>query len=207
MTIMNDWDAFFKEKITVIIAENKTILDIGGGLRVSKKSGNRYDPSREWIVPLLERAKYKIMDPVPDYAPDIVGDIHQIPLKDDSEDVIICLAVLEHVENPFQAVKEMHRVLKAGGSCFVYVPFLYYYHAQTGYYKDYWRFTKDALPLLFKDFSKMEISSVRGSIGTWLHLSPFGGISIVVNLGQRLDRLFGKIKSNQVSGYYVFLIK
>ena len=57
---------------------------------------------------------YKIMDVVPDYSPDIVGDIHNMPLP------TIPLAPLfvwrfEHDEDAESGKK--HRVLKPGGYC------------------------------------------------------------------------------------------
>ncbi len=204
---MNSWDKFFNEKIEKIFTEKKSIIDIGGGLRVLKKRGNRYDKSREWILPLIKQVDYKILDPVPDYNPDIVGDIHNLPFDDNSQEAIICMAVLEHVENPIKACQEIYRVLKPGGYCFVYVPFLFYYHAHKGYYKDYWRFTKDSINILFKDFSVIEKQSVRGAFKTWIKLSPLGRYKLFLKLANRIDFLTGKIKSNQVSGYNIFLIK
>lgn len=204
---MQSYETFFREKINKIFTDKKRIIDIGGGLRVSKKSGNRYDPKQEWITPLLANVEYKILDPVPDYNPDFVGDIHNLPFGDNSQEAILCIAVLEHVENPIRAVSEMHRVLKDGGYCFIYVPFLYYYHAERGYYKDYWRFTRDSLDILFKDFSTIEARAVRGAISTWAHLSPLGKFKAIVFMANFFDSLFGKNKSNQVSGYYVFLVK
>ncbi len=204
---MNPWNQFFREKVTKIMAEKQRIIDIGGGLRISQKKGNRFDPERSWILPMLQDKEYLILDPVSDYQPDIVGDIHSLPFADNSEEAIICLAVLEHIENPFKASSEMYRVLKSGGHCLVYVPFLYYYHAEKTYYKDYWRYTKDSLNLLFKDFSHMEICPVRGAIGTLVRLSPLGRWKFFENLAFVLDRITGKLKTNQVSGYYIFLIK
>ena len=204
---MTPWDTFFREKVTKILVEKSVVVDIGGGLRVSKKKGNRYDPDRQWMLPLLEKVKYLIMDPVSDYEPDIVGDIHNMPFENDSQEAIVCLAVLEHIENPFKASQEMYRVLKTGGYCFIYVPFLYYYHAEKTYYKDYFRYTKDSFPVLFKDFSKMEIMPVRGAIGTLVRLSPLGRWKVIEKLAYFLDRITGKLQSNQVSGYYIFLIK
>lgn len=201
------WDEFFKDKITRIFTEKKSVLDIGGGLRVAKEKNNRYDPRRAWIIPYLSKVDYKIMDPVPDYHPDIVGDIHAMPFKNDSQEAVICMAVLEHVEDPIRAAKEMHRVLKPGGYCFVYVPFLYYYHAEVGYYADYWRFTADALKYMFKDFKTVEIQPVRGAFGTWMRLSPLGRFRFVENLAFYFDKLTGKLGSKQVSGYNVFLVK
>ena len=204
---MYSWDKFFKEKITKIFTEKETIIDIGGGLRISKKQGNRFQKDREWIVPLAENKDYKIMDPVSDYSPDIIGDIHDLPLEDDSIDAIICMAVLEHVENPFQAVREIRRVLKPDGYCFIYIPFLFYYHAEKGYYKDFWRFTKDGVEELCKDFSSVEVQNVRGAFGTWVKLSPLGRAKWVINLANFIDKLIKKQSSRQASGYNIFLVK
>jgi len=204
---MNKWDIFFKEKIIKIFTDKKTIIDIGGGLRILKNKGNRYDPSREWVRPFLNKVQYKIMDPSADYSPDIIGDIHNLPFENNSQDAIICLAVLEHVEDPKKAIQEIYRVLKIDGYCFIYAPFLFYYHAEKGYYKDYWRFTKDGLELLFKDFSQIEMEPVRGRLGTWLHLSPFGRVKLFAKLADWLDAITNGFNSRQVSGYNVFLVK
>lgn len=201
------WDDFKKEKIDKILNEKDSVIDIGGGLKAWKEKGDRY---QENTWPHLE--KVKVMDPIPDYHPDIVGDIHKMPFADNSQDAIICHAVLEHVENPFIASREIFRVLKPGGYCYVYVPFLYYYHAEKGYYKDYWRFSKDALELLFKDFSRVDIMPVRGAIGTLVNLTPLSSKfprwrPLIEKISYALDRFFGKLKTAQVSGYSVFLIK
>ena len=204
---MTFWDKFFREKILKILQEKRSLIDIGGGLRVLKEKGNRYDPNQEWLRPYLEKVDYKIIDPVPDYKPDIVGDIHSLPFADNSQEAIFCSAVLEHVENPFKAVEEMHRVLEPGGYLFVYVPFLYYYHAERGYYRDYWRFSEDAINLLFKAFSSIEMARVRGPLATWLHISPLGRIRPLAAIFRALDRVLGKESSRQPSGHYAFLVK
>lgn len=206
---MKPWDAFFRDKMTRILSEKKSLIDIGGGLRISKERGNRYDPSHAWIAELISRniVMYRILDPVPDYGPDIVGDIHHLPFADNSQDAIACIAVLEHVTNPFMAVKEMHRVLAKGGMCIVYVPFLYYFHAEKGYYGDYWRFTREGLTLMFKEFSSVEIQPVRGAVGTLVRLTPLGRYQWCETLAYFADVLSGKLASSHVSGYTVFLVK
>jgi len=150
---------------------------------------------------------YKILDKTSDYNPDIIGDIHSLPFLDNSQDAIVCISVLEHVEDPIKASREIFRALKPNGYCFVYIPFLFYYHAEKGYYKDYWRFTKDSIDLLFKDFSTIERQNVRGAVATWLRNSPFGRINAVSWLADVFDKVIGKTTTNQTSGYSVFLIK
>jgi len=204
---MNKWEEFFQKKIKKIFTEKKEIIDIGGGLRILQEKGNRFDKKRKWILPLLKNVNYKIIDPTVEYKPDIVGDIHNLPFDDNSIDAILCIAVLEHVENPFKASEEMYRSLKPGGYVLVYVPFIFYYHAQKGYYKDYWRFTKDGIDLLFNKFKVIEKECVRGPFATWIKLSPLGRIKLFNYFANIIDKIIYKKGSNQVSGYYVFLEK
>ena len=153
----------------------------------------------------MEGKNYKILDKVATYNPDIVGDIHNLPLETNSVDAILCIAVLEHVEEPHRAVKEMFRVLKPGGYCYIYVPFLYYYHPMPGYYGDFFRFTYDGIEYLTKDFKEVEIQNVRGAIATVANLLP--SFSKKTGFFEWLDRIFKKEESKQTSGYNVFCVK
>jgi len=198
---------FYKEKLRNMFTDGKTIIDIGGGLRILRDRGNWFSKNNAWIEPLLKNVEYKIMDPMDTYNPDIMGDIHKMPFTNESQDAIVCLSVLEHVEDPIRAAQELYRVLKPGGQLFVYVPFLYYYHAEKGYYGDFWRFTEDSLRVMFKNFSQFEIRRARGAIETWLKLSPLGRFNIILRFSRLLDKITGKDRSNQTSGFYVFLVK
>lgn len=199
-------DIFFQTFVTKIFTEKKQVLDIGGGLRISREKADRILSNQEWLEKLVSGVDYKVMNPVPDYGADIIGDIHQMPFPDNSQEAIICASVLEHVENPFIASAEIYRTLKPGGYCYVFVPFLFYYHAPiSGEYKDYWRFTEDGVRHLFRQFQKMEVASSRGAIETWLRLNP--ATQRFARMGGMLDRMLGKMKTKQTSGYSVFLIK
>jgi ubiquinone/menaquinone biosynthesis C-methylase UbiE len=198
---------FYQEKMTKIFTDKRSVLDIGGGLRVAVGRGDRHRVGQEWLKELVAKADYKIMDPVDTFHPDIVGDIHKMPFPDNSLDAIVCGAVLEHVEDPIRAANELHRTLKKGGYCYVYVPFLYYYHPEQGYYKDFWRFSEDAVRHIFRDFSSIEIEPIRGATETWLHLNPF--TQKFELLGRVIDKLIGKTagKTKQVSGFAAFMVK
>jgi SAM-dependent methyltransferase len=208
MTLERPWDIFFKRAIERLL-DKKEILDIGGTLRFAGDRSNRVDPKNAWIG---ERVKergisYKVLDYVDTYSPDIVGDIQDLPLPDNSQEAIVCMAVLEHIENPIKAAGELYRVLKPEGLLLVYVPFLYYYHAEEGYYGDFWRFTPDSLRSIFKPFASVELCAVRGPLETLIRLSPLGRYRMFEHVGFVLDRLFGKLSSKQVSGYHALLTK
>jgi len=49
-------------------------------------------------------------------------DLVSIPFETESFDAVICIHVLEHVNDDRQAIREMHRVLKPGGWAFISVP-------------------------------------------------------------------------------------
>lgn len=204
---MPKWDTFFREKCIDIFTTSKEVIDIGGSLRLDTGKSNRVERKNEWLTEYVKNVEYKILDPVPDYNPDIIGDIHNLPFADSSKEAILCLAVLEHVENPIKAMEELHRVLKPGGKLLIYVPFLYYYHAHEGYYGDYWRFTIDTLRNFAKPFTQKEITPVRLPIETLCRLTPLGRYEFFIRIGRFLDSIVYKQGSNQVAGYYVYLVK
>jgi SAM-dependent methyltransferase len=90
---------------------------------------------------------------------DIVADGHCMPIRDQSVDVIIIEAVLEHVKNPEVMVNELYRVLKPGGRVFSVTPFLHPYH---GYPANYCNFSIDGVRELFSKFKEVETGVYRG---------------------------------------------
>jgi len=200
------WELFRQSKLKKIFSEKKEIIDIGGGLRIDPARNNRArTPGLEWIDGYLDKVNYIVVDKVADYNPDVVGDIHDLPFEDNSLDAVICMAVLEHVEEPQKAVKEMYRVLKPGGYCFIYAPFLFYYHPMKDYYKDYYRFTRQGFEYMTRDFKEVEIQNVMGATASVMNLFPM--FSKKTRIFQYIDRLIGKEGSDQTSAYDVFCIK
>lgn len=53
----------------------------------------------------------------------VAGDAHQIPLNDESVDFCLCFEVLHHMERPAEVTKEIHRVLRPGGTVFMLEPY------------------------------------------------------------------------------------
>ena len=193
---MTSWDKFFDEKIKEL-AKCRRILDAGGNEPFAKEL-SKYQG-------LFERSEYIVFDINAAPAPGVVkGDVHNLPFENESFDAFICKSVLEHVQSPQKVVDELFRVLKKGGKGFLYVPFLFPYHAEKGFYKDYWRFSEDGVRELLKEFLKIEVQKVRGFFETLLHFLPYLR-SILIWPARLLDRFFPS--KNQTSGWHVFVVK
>jgi hypothetical protein len=107
------------------------------------------DPHYRRLFDSAAISQYDVLDVAPGPAVTIVADIQNCSdISDNTYDVIVCTQVLEHVANPFRAAAELRRILKPGGRLLLTVPAAYPYHAVP---RDYWRFTRDSLQLLFGD--------------------------------------------------------
>jgi SAM-dependent methyltransferase len=87
-----------------------------------------------------------------------------LAVGDESADVVICLSVLEHVNDPVQAVKELHRVVRTDGVVFATTHGCFPWHPHP---QDHWRWTQTGLPLLFKNgggFRDVRIFATRGTM-------------------------------------------
>ena len=51
-------------------------------------------------------------------------DIQNLPMPDNSVDIVFCLHVLEHIPDDHRALSEIRRVLKPGGKAIIMVPFM-----------------------------------------------------------------------------------
>jgi SAM-dependent methyltransferase len=88
-----------------------------------------------------------------------IGDAHQIPLASESVDAVLIQAVLEHVLDPAQVVREIRRVLRPGGLVYAETPFLQQVHA--GPY-DFVRYTSSGHRYLFRNFEEISAGPVAG---------------------------------------------
>ncbi len=90
---------------------------------------------------------------------DIVGDACELPVADDSVDLVISQAALEHIQDPRASIAEMKRILKRDGKVYCEVPFMQPFHADPN---DYYRFTLTGIEEAFREFTILEKGVVVG---------------------------------------------
>jgi SAM-dependent methyltransferase len=137
--------------------------------------------------PVLERLGYDV------YAVDFDGaaaddlvDAHALPLRDQSIHLVMSIAVLEHLADPFRAVGEVLRVLRPGGCFLGTVAFLEPFHDNS-----------------FFHFSHLGLSWVLQANGFQVEtISPIASwdvlraqIEMEVASGSRAARAVGKVAS------------
>ncbi len=88
-----------------------------------------------------------------------IVDAHDLPFSDQTFDLVIAIAVLEHVADPYRVVQEIHRTLKTEGSVYAVTPFLQPVHM--GAY-DFTRFTHLGHRRLFRYFSETSSGMALG---------------------------------------------
>jgi len=140
--------------------------------------------------------------------PDFIGDAENMKFEDDAFLSIICLEVIEHTTSPHALISEMYRVLETGGTLLVTVPFVFEIHDKS----DYFRFTRQGLEYLFKDFRSIEITPHGGMFCVIFHFLRLGKIGrfiypVLNNIGYLLDKIFQTGNPRITLGYTLVAIK
>lgn len=160
------------------------ILDIGCGSK----------PYEEMLGPLVtEHVGVDHAETLHDTSRiDLLGSAYDIPAEDASFDSALCTAVLEHLEEPEQAIRECHRVLRPGGVAIYSIPFIWHLHEEP---RDFFRYTRYGIAYLFEKsgFALLEVKPLSGFAVTFgqllvynLHLynvGPLRWLRIVDALG------------------------
>lgn len=210
--IIPSWDIMFDASVRAVFEKGGRIIDIGGGLRIDPKRSDRVDLKRQKLYSAYltkPGTEYKVTDYTDQYKPDYVEDIHALSFPDESVDGLFCLAVLEHVYDPKKAAEEIVRVLKKGGTAFIYVPWMYRYHAHAKDYRDYFRYSKDGIAYLFRDCASVEICPVRGLFESLLRFLPLTNVALFRGLARLIDNvpMIRRISERQTSGYNILIRK
>ena len=122
---------------------------------------------------------------------DVIADAHNTNLKDSSFDTILSTSVLEHLEHPYEAICEMHRILKPGGHVILTCPLFWHLHEEPN---DFFRFTNHGLRLMF---TKAGLDIVT--------LKPLSGF--VVTFAQELLYYLNQFKRNGIIKFFFNILQ
>jgi SAM-dependent methyltransferase len=179
----------------VVSAER--ILDVGASMRDHLKA-------------LEGRVETLDINDFGDY-PDIFGDVCS-PFPPDMHeryDAVIALAILEHVYDPAAAVENLNIALRPGGKLFLYIPWMWRYHANRPLeFQDYQRFSRDGIAYLLRDFEDVTLYPLRGKWAARMNFFRFWKRRVEKRIGGRLNRLLDARVDDwqntvQASGYFV----
>ncbi|MBA3842913.1 MAG: class I SAM-dependent methyltransferase [Actinobacteria bacterium] len=142
------------------------ILDVGCGVKP-------YYPFFAAVA-----SEYVGVDVVANPAAELLGPVEALPVDDGAFDVVLCTQVLEHCDNPAQAVRELRRVTAPGGRVLASTHGVQVYHPSP---RDYWRWTHEGLGRIFSengDWSGLEVMPGAGTasglamlLGTYVEIA------------------------------------
>jgi len=127
------------------------ILDVGCGV----------EPYRPFFEDVA--SEYVGVDIVENPVAQLLGPVEALPVEDAAFDVVLCTQVLEHCDDPAQAVRELRRVTRAGGRVLASTHGVQVYHPSPA---DYWRWTHEGLRRLFATSADWEGLTVTPAAGT-----------------------------------------
>ena len=127
------------------------VLDVGCGVKP-------YEPI---FGPFA--TSYVGVDPVDNPRAELRGSVEALPVEDRSFDVVLCSQVLEHCDDPSQAVRELMRVTALRGRVLASTHGVMPYHPSP---TDYWRWTHAGLEKLFRENGTWASVSVTPASGT-----------------------------------------
>lgn len=109
----------------------------------------------------------------------VIGPLESMPFEDGRFDSVLCNAVLEHVANAEESIRELARVVRPNGHVVVAVPFLQPFHACPA---DFRRYTADGLAALGRKAGLdvvcvLPVHSIAQTIGwiLWEYAQERGG--------------------------------
>jgi SAM-dependent methyltransferase len=99
--------------------------------------------------------------------PDVLADLHELPLADAVFDCVVCTEVLEHVGDPARVLAELRRVLRPGGRLLLTTPFVLELHEEPF---DFYRYTSHGLRRLVEG-AGLRVERVEPLTGWWSTLA------------------------------------
>jgi SAM-dependent methyltransferase len=158
---------WLREQAAELAGREVRILDVGCGVK----------PYYPFFADVA--ASYVGVDVVENPAADLIGSVEALPVDDASFDLVLCTQVLEHCDDPAQAVRELRRVTAAGGRVLASTHGVQVYHPSP---VDYWRWTHEGLRRLFEQNASWSSLRVEPAAGTASALAMLLGTYVEIAL-------------------------
>jgi O-antigen/teichoic acid export membrane protein/SAM-dependent methyltransferase len=147
---------------------HRIVVDVGGGLAPYRTLLD--GRSDTWVVLEKDRHHAGELRNNGGDADYLIGAAENIPLLDETCDLVVLTEVLEHCNRPADVLNEIARILRSGGLCVGTVPQYWHVH---GWPSDYFRYTMNGLSFLAEqaglDVVRMELVLRVPSLWTaWL---------------------------------------
>lgn len=110
------YEKLFRKFILRFAGSQDTVVDIGSGSGWTSSIPHRHILFVDLSIKNLRSLKGVSSAPV-------LSDAHHLPFKDESQQFIIASEIIEHLNDPGVAAKEIWRVLKPGGKAIVTTPY------------------------------------------------------------------------------------
>lgn len=141
---------------------NKTITGILEGKHYGKvlDVGSRHQPYKS----IIKFKEYFTLDLDPKQKPNFLVDAQTFKgVPKNSFNLVMATELLEHCQNPFKVINNIHSALKKNGTAIVSMPSLYNDHSEKGI-RDYYRYMEDSGYEMFKEFRKVKVYRVGSTM-------------------------------------------
>lgn len=121
------WESYYAhfsigEKALRGVPRNGAVLDVGCGAGSLTALWKKKFPSLRFYGIDISKKAIKMANNIYSGIRFNVAGVDNIPFKDNTFSAITCCEVIEHVDSPFLALREINRVLKKGGLLYITTP-------------------------------------------------------------------------------------
>ncbi|MFC1515999.1 class I SAM-dependent methyltransferase [Thermodesulfobacteriota bacterium] len=114
------WDRRDQMALDLIRSTDRTIVDIGCGEGITLEKIHRLFPDRTVLG--IDTLSENIDICRKHGCNAEIGDVYNLPLPSGNADIVLFLEVIEHLEDPETAIREIHRILTPNGRLIIAFP-------------------------------------------------------------------------------------